>query len=88
MYQIYLLKWSRRIRSKALIETIVGNMPKNHRRFLISIKRGQPDWQLLDLPGADTLPVVRWQLENLSRLDEKRRAVLVRRLGEVLGISG
>jgi hypothetical protein len=61
-------------------------MPADHRRFLISIKRGEPDWVLLDLPGAEALPAVRWPLENLARLDATKRAALLTRLGEVLGI--
>jgi len=69
-----------------VIASIVGNMPADHRRFLISIKRGEPDWVLLDLPGAEALPAVRWRLENLARLDATKRAALLTRLGEVLGI--
>lgn len=69
-----------------VIAHIVGNMPADHRRFLISIKRGEPDWALLDLPGAEALPAVRWRLENLARLDAAKRTALLARLGEVLGI--
>ncbi len=69
-----------------LIGTIVGEMPEDHRRFLISIKRGRPDWGLLDLPGADALPAVQWRLANLARMDESRRAALLGRLGKALGI--
>ena len=61
-------------------------MPADHRRFLISIKRGQPDWALLELAGAEALPAVRWRLENLAHLDATKRATLGVRLGEVLGI--
>jgi hypothetical protein len=69
-----------------VIATIVGNMPADHRRFLISIKRGEPDWALLDLPGAPALPAVRWRLENLARLDPAKRAALLAGLSEVLRI--
>lgn len=69
-----------------VIASIVGDMSAEHRRFLISIKRGEPDWALLDVPGAEALPTVRWRLENLARLDAKKRAALLARLGEVLGI--
>jgi len=69
---------------ETLIEAIVGAMPDDHRRFLISVKRGEPDWPLLDLPGAEALPAVRWRVENLAKLDRKRRDALVRRLGEAL----
>jgi predicted nucleotidyltransferase component of viral defense system len=69
-----------------VIASIIGNMPADHRRFLISIKRGEPDWALLGLPGAEALPAVRWRLENLARLDATKRATLLARLGEVLVI--
>lgn len=69
-----------------VIAGIVGNMPADHRRFLISVKRGEPDWSLLDLPGAPALPAVRWRLANLARLDPAKRAALLARLSEVLRI--
>jgi hypothetical protein len=71
---------------ETLIEDIVGGMPGSHRQFLMSVKRGRPDWALLDVAGVDRLPAVRWRLENLSKLDDKRRRALVGRLGEVLGL--
>jgi len=70
-----------------MITSIVGGMPGHHRRFLISTKRGEPDWSLLDLPGAEALPAVRWRLENLAKVDEERRTTLLRRLSEVLAIG-
>lgn len=71
----------------SLIAAIVGNMPADHRRFLITVKRGEPEWALLELPGADALPAVRWRLENLARLDRMKRAAFLSRLGEVLGVA-
>ena len=70
-----------------LIRAMVGSMPPNHRRFLMTVKRGDPEWTLLDLPGAEALPAVRWRLENLAKLDGAKRAAFVARLGEVLGIG-
>jgi Nucleotidyl transferase AbiEii toxin, Type IV TA system len=67
-----------------LIADIVGRMPTDHRRFLLSIKSGAPDWALLGLPGAESLPAVRWRLENLAKLDPARRPGLLARLREVL----
>ena len=71
-----------------LIDEIVGKMPEEHRRFLISVKRGEPDWALLDLPGAQNLPAVRWKLENLAKLSDEKRAQLLAGLNAVLGIQG
>jgi len=38
-----------------LIAKIIGAMPGEHRRFLMSFKRGEPDWTLLDIPAAADL---------------------------------
>jgi hypothetical protein len=71
---------------EALIADIMGGMPENHRHFLMSVKRAEPRWALLGVPGAEALPAVRWRLENLAKLEREKRATLLGRLGEVLGI--
>jgi predicted nucleotidyltransferase component of viral defense system len=67
-----------------LIASIVGQAPEAHRRFLISFKRGQPDWPLLDVQGASDLPAVRWKQKNLDALAPDERARLVSQLTDVL----
>ncbi len=67
-----------------LIADLIGRIPDAHRRFLVSFKKGEPDWSLLDVPRAKTLPAVRWKLKNLSRMDAKKRAKSIARLEEVL----
>ena len=67
-----------------LIAEVVGKMPMDHRRFLLSLKKGEPEWPLLGVPGADALPAVRWRLENLAKIDEKKRDALIEHLREVL----
>ncbi len=70
---------------EVLIAEIVGNMPVEHRRFLVSFERGEPDWSLLALPNVADLPAVRWRQQNLDKLDDAARKSLVVRLEEVLG---
>jgi predicted nucleotidyltransferase component of viral defense system len=72
---------------EVLIREIVGKMPEQHRRFLISAKLGEPDWALLDIPSARNLPAVRWKLENLAKLSGKKRERLLARLSSVLGMN-
>ena len=69
-----------------LIKEIVGKMPEEHKRFLVSVKKGEADWSLLDLPCAKNLPAVRWKLENLAKLDADKRAQLLKGLNEALGM--
>jgi hypothetical protein len=71
---------------ETLIANIVGGMPPDHRRFLVSFKGGEPEWALLDVPGAEMLPAIRWRSENLARLSQQKRSTLLTRLNEVLGL--
>jgi hypothetical protein len=67
-----------------LIDTIIGEMPEAHRRFLVSFERGEPEWSLLGVPDAADLPAVQWRQQNLDKLSDARRAELVAQLEAVL----
>jgi len=67
-----------------LISEVIGRMPPNHRSFLISFERGEPNWSLLNVKGVDKLPAVLWRMQNLSRLDSARRNQLVASLEAAL----
>lgn len=63
---------------EALIAEVVGKMPPEHRRFLLSFKDGEPDWDLLGVPGAAELPAVRWKVDNLETFGRSARKGAVR----------
>jgi predicted nucleotidyltransferase component of viral defense system len=67
-----------------LIAEIVGKMPVDHKKLLVSLKNGEPEWPLLGVKGAEALPAVRWRLENLAKMDKTKREVLIDRLRQVL----
>lgn len=69
---------------EALISAIAGEMPQAHKDFLTGFKRGEPDWSLLNVPGAADLPAVRWKQVNLDKLPAEQRAKLVAQLEDVL----
>lgn len=70
-----------------LINEIVGKMPDDHKKFLVSVKKGDPEWQLLGLPGAKDLPAVRWKLENLAKLSVEKRGELLKGLNRALSLK-
>ena len=70
---------------ETIIESIIGNMPDEHREFLIPFEQGAPDWPLLGLGRVVDLPAIRWRQLNLELLDEKSRAALVSNLQDALG---
>ena len=67
-----------------LIAEIAGKMPSAHREFLVGFKRGEPDWELLGVPGAADLPAVKWKQINLDKLSAEARAKLTAQLEAVL----
>lgn len=69
---------------EAIIAEMVAAMPDEHRRFLVSFKRGEPDWELLGIPEAQHLPAVMWKQRNLGKLPNAKRAELTDALERVL----
>ena len=61
----------------ALHADIVGKMPNEHRKFLISFEQGKPDWDLLGSHVARNLPAVKFRQQNLDKLPPEKRAALV-----------
>lgn len=53
--------------------------------FLLSLKRGTPDWGLLTLTGVDQLPAVQWKLRNITGMSGERREVALVKLDRVIG---
>ena len=68
------------------VDTIIGQMPDDHRRFLVTFEQGEPDWSLLGLDHVRDLPAIRWRQLNLDRLDPAARAKLVENLKRSLGL--
>lgn len=69
------------------IEELVGRMPAEHRRFLLSVKEGNPEWELLGIPHVETLPAVQWRLQNLAKADPKKRESLLGNLRKALRVG-
>ncbi len=72
----------------AMKSAMVDSMPDDHRRFLISFEKGEPDWSQLGVDGVANLPAVQWREQNLASLPTKRRQQLVTSLEDVLARSG
>jgi hypothetical protein len=59
-------------------------MPEDRKKFLMSLKKGVPEWKLLGVDGAEALPAVRWRLENRAKMDQEKKDALIECLREVL----
>ena len=66
-----------------MIEIVVGQMPQEHREFLIGVERGDVRWQLADLQEVAALPAVRWKLSNLDKVSPDRRETFAANLAAI-----
>lgn len=53
--------------------------------FLLSLKRGNPDWASLPLTGVDQLPAVQWKLRNITGMSVAKRDEALVKLECVVG---
>ncbi len=67
-----------------LFLTILKNFTDDNRKFLVSFKKGTPEWNLLPLHGVDILPAVQWKLHNLNQMSRLSRKKAIEKLEEVL----
>ena len=69
---------------ETMISLIRTKLTEHQRRFLLSFKRGEPDWGLLNLAGVADLPAVQWKLQNVRRMAPTKRDQALERLRRVL----
>lgn len=69
-----------------LIERVNADLTAAEREFLLSMKRLEPKWELLGLPGVERLPGPQWKLYNLRKMDAAKRRTAEDRLRQKLGL--
>ncbi len=69
-----------------LVEEINKALTNDQKRFLVSFKARNPDWSLLGLAGAESLPAVRWKMQNLERMPEDKHNNALDSLRAILNV--
>ncbi len=67
-----------------LIKTVNSSFTDQDKKFLLSIKRGEPNWDLHPCPNIKNLPAVRWKLENLLKMGKEKKEKAFITLKDVL----
>ena len=69
-----------------LVKTINDDLTEAERKFLLSIKLAEPQWELINIEGVEQLPAIQWKLANIKKIDKAKHAVLVANLRQALKI--
>jgi predicted nucleotidyltransferase component of viral defense system len=67
-----------------IVKLIHNGLIDNDRQFLLSLKEGDPIWDLFVYPEAASLPAVKWKLQNISQMGSQKRKESLNKLEDVL----
>jgi len=67
-----------------LIAEVDRNLTEGHKQFLLSLKKGEPDWVLLNRPGVEQLPAIQWKLHNIRSMSRQKHKAALAKLEKVL----
>lgn len=70
-----------------LIRIIHRDLTDDEKQFLLSFKRRNPDWPLLGIEQVEAvkeLPAIRWKLQNLAKMSDKKHRQVVENLRHIL----
>lgn len=69
---------------QALHARISELITDDDKRFLLSVKHGDPEWDLLSFANVSELPAVQWKLHNIRRMTKDRHLAALEKLVQVL----
>jgi len=69
-----------------LVYRLHGEMTREERGFIVSVKEGKPEWNLLGVPGIENLPGVQWKLQNIHRMTPMKRQKALKKLQNYIGV--
>src|SRR5690554_6469247 len=67
-----------------LLERLAQLFTDDDARFLLSFKKGEPDWSLFPVQGVDQLAAVMWKLANIRKMGAEKHGQALEALDEVL----
>lgn len=69
-----------------LVSMIAKELTIQERQFIVSLKEGMPQWDLIGLEGVQNLPAVQWKLLNIGRMAPAKHQKSLRKLRDYLGV--
>lgn len=69
-----------------LVSMIARELTLPERQFIVSVKQGAPQWDLIGLEGVQNLPAVQWKLLNIGRMAPAKHQQALRKLRDYLDV--
>jgi len=69
---------------KRLLVLVHQELDEDEKRFLLSMKQGEPDWDALGIEHLKELPALQWKLKNIRRMNKRKHTVALENLQRAL----
>lgn len=69
---------------ESMLRALKAHFTQQDFDFLMSFKRGEPDWNLAPETHIQNLPAVQWKLSNIVKMSEEKRAQSLGKLEKVM----
>ncbi len=69
-----------------LFDWALNALTDDERQFLVSVKKGQPDYSLAPYPVIETMPAFQWKLRNIKRMSPRKHKASLNRLQQLLKV--
>ena len=67
-----------------LIKVINQRLSNSERDFILSVKKGVPDYSLMPFDHLEDLPALKWKLLNIRNMDKEKHQAMLKKLTVVL----
>lgn len=67
-----------------LISTLQKSLTLNERKFILSVKQGDPLYDQLPFSTLEQMPALQWKLINIKKMDPAKHKAMLHRLRSVL----
>lgn len=69
-----------------LIKDINQSLTDDERQFLLSVKKGEPNYTLMPFESLEKLPALQWKVMNVRKMDANKRELMLSKLKVVLDV--
>jgi hypothetical protein len=67
-----------------LVEALHSSITEDERLFLLSFKKGMPEWEKSGITGLENFPAVKWKLLNIQKMNLEKHLSAVNKLKQIL----
>ena len=67
-----------------LANTILRALDDDEKEFLVSVKRGKPEWDRIGIEHLARLPAIQWKLINIRKMGSAKQKAALDKLVKVL----